>query len=191
MKTELDLELTMCGSARTGFNTLLQRGFYMTCRAGMSVREFMREVLGYDDLLIDNDVRTVFLNSSPLDGLDTTHLQDGDRLALGSAMPGLVGICMGRDNPYREFRSSIGLVRHDAVETGEIIRVFVKIFSVLAVDTGADILQRGIETEREPLIALLKKGGDNLLSEGEAGAAEILDSLRRGKGTVRLQVRFV
>jgi len=182
--------LTFRREARTGFNTLLQRGFYLAGRSGMSVREFLREVLGYDDARIEGEVRTVFLNSSPMDGLDTTRLQDGDRLALGSAMPGLVGICMGRDNPYKSFRSSIGLERDGGDQSDEPIRVFVKIFSVLAVDTGEGILARGIEVDRGALAALVEQERDSLLPEGGPGPSEILASLAQGAATVRVRVRF-
>ncbi|MDD3310633.1 hypothetical protein [Pseudodesulfovibrio sp.] len=190
MKKDDVMLLTMRRGARTGFNTLLQRGFYLAGRSGMTVRTFLREVLGYDDARIEGEVRTVFLNSSPMDGLDTTRLRDGDRLALGSAMPGLVGICMGRDNPYKSFRSSIGLAREDEDGAGESIRVFVKIFSVLAVDTGEGVLARGIEVDRAPLLALIDRERANLLPEGGPGPSEILAALRNGEGPVRVRVRF-
>ncbi len=102
------LTLVMHSDARLGFNTLLQRGVYLTGRGGLTVRGFLHEVVGYDDVCIEGEVRTIFLNFSPMDGLDETYIKDGDRLALGSAMPGLVGICMGRDNPYKSFQERFG-----------------------------------------------------------------------------------
>jgi len=190
MTKDEGMVLTLRREARTGFNTLLQRGFYLIGRSGMTVREFLWEVLGYDDAFIEGEVRTVFLNSSPLDGLDTTRLQDGDRLSLGSAMPGLVGICMGRDNPFKSFRSSINLEGKGGEESDNPIRVFVKIFSVLAVDTGEDILARGIEVDRAALRALVEQELDCLLPEGGPGPSEILAELGNGAGTVRVRVHF-
>ncbi|MEF2230322.1 MAG: hypothetical protein V3571_05285 [Pseudodesulfovibrio sp.] len=181
----------MRAGARTGFNTLLQRGFYLAGRSGMTVREFLREVVGYDDARIDRDVRTVFLNSSPMDGLDETMVRDGDRLALGSAMPGLVGICMGRDNPYKEFRKSLALERTADDEKGAPVRVYVKIFSVLAVDTGADILARGVEVDRESLVALLEREKENILSEAGRSPDRVIESVKKGTGPLCLAVRFV
>lgn len=191
MEKDEGMLLTLRREARTGFNTLLQRGVYLVGRSGMTVRTFLREVLGYDDACIEGEVRTVFLNSSPMDGLDVSRLRDGDRLALGSAMPGLVGICMGRDNPYKSFRSSIDLARDESEGSNEPIRVCVKIFSVLAVDTGEGVLARGIEVDREPLLALLDRERANLLPEGGPGPSEILAALRDGEGPVRVRVRFV
>ena len=185
------LRLTMRSAARTRFNTMLQRGFYLTGRSGMTVREFLREVVGYDDARIDGEVRTVFLNSSPMDGLDETHVQDGDRLALGSAMPGLVGICMGRDNPYKEFRESLALEREDDGEADAPAKVFVKIFSVLAVDTGADILERGIEADREVLGALLEGEKEHIVPEGERSPEEVIAAVKEGPGPLPVTVRFV
>lgn len=186
-----ELRLTMRADARTGFNTLLQRGFFLTGRSGMTVREFLREVVGYDDGRIDGEVRTVFLNYSPMDGLDETPVRDGDRLALGSAMPGLVGICMGRDNPYKEFRKSLALDRETGVESGAPARVFVKIFSVLAVDTGEDILARSIEVERDVLAALLVREQANMVSDGGQSPEDVIASVKNGTGPLRVSVRFV
>ena len=185
------LRLTMRAQARTAFNTMLQRGFYLTGRSGMTVREFLRDVVGYDDARIDGEVRTVFLNSSPMDGLDETRVRDGDRLALGSAMPGLVGICMGRDNPYKQFRESLALERADGGAADEPVRLFVKIFSVLAVDTGADILERGIEADRNVLAALLEAEKKHILSEGGESPDEVIAAVKDGTETVRVSVRFV
>lgn len=149
------LSLVMEARSRTAWNTFLQKGFYLDGCTGMSVREFLKESVGYDDCLIEETVRTVFLNSSPVDDIDAAHVKDGDVLALGSAMPGLVGICMGRDNPYKSFRSGISCAGDRLSRNAEPIRLFVKIFSTLAVETGADVLARGILVKPEALAAFL------------------------------------
>ena len=190
MNDILDMKLEMRTGARLGFNTLLQRGFYLTGPNGLTVREFLRRVVGYDDDCIDGQVRTIFLNSSPMDDIDQSHVREGDRLSLGSAMPGLVGICMGRDNPYKSFRSDIASVKDDESESGETVRVYVKVFSVLAVDTGADILAAGIEVDRSVLADLLEKEtGKFVACEGKS-AAEVIGDLRADAGTVKVSVTF-
>ena len=190
MISEVELKLEMRSGARLAFNTLLQRGFYMTGPDGLTVREFLRRVVGYDDACIDGEVRTIFLNSSPMDGIDETHVKDGDRLSLGSAMPGLVGICMGRDNPYKSFRSDIACDKDAEMESGETVRVFVKVFSVLAVDTGADILAAGIEVDRSVLAGLLEKEAENYIEGSGKSATEMIADLRSDAGTVRAAVTF-
>ena len=154
------------------------------------MRGFLHRVVGYDDACIDGQVRTIFLNSSPMDGIDETHVRDGDRLSLGSAMPGLVGICMGRDNPYKSFRSDIACEKDEETEGGETVRVFVKVFSVLAVDTGADILAAGIEVDRSVLADLLEKETANYVSCEGKSAGEMIADLRSDAGTVKVAVSF-
>lgn len=175
------LKLRMAKESRTAWNTLLQRGFYLNGPANRTVRAFVNDVFEFDDCFIDETVRTIFLNSSPVDDIDEAFVRDGDRLALGSAMPGLVGICMGRDNPYKSFRS--GIACHDEggeADSTETIRVFAKVFSTLAVESGEDILKRGIEADAGQLVALLREKAafvlegpapDALPKEGEVAVA--------------------
>lgn len=170
MNNASHMTIRMKIDSRTAWNTLLQRGFYLSGPAGKSVREFLVKAFNYEDCFIDETVRTVFLNSSPVDDINTAHVKEGDRLALGSAMPGLVGICMGRDNPYKEFRSGIACHADEADDSsGGTIRVFAKIFSSLAVETGEDILRRGIEVNASHLANLLEEQSDHLL-EGPSPA---------------------
>lgn len=186
------LRVRMRPQGRLAWNFLLQKGFYLTGRAGMTVREFMAAAVGYDDGTIEGEVRTIFLNSRPVDDIDGPHVRDGDRLALGSAMPGLIGICMGRDNPYKGFRSDIS-AKADASEADprEIIRVFVKIFSTLAVDTGEAVLARGIRLDAAELAEFLDRQQAHLLPADGAPAEVQLAALRHLTGEVVVSVEFV
>ncbi len=159
------MNIRMNIKSRTAWNTLLQRGLYIQGPAGRTVRVFLNEVFDYDDCFIDETVRTVFRNNSPVDDIDSAQVQEGDRMALGSAMPGLVGICMGRDNPYKDFRSDIACQDEEIQkDTGEKIRVFVKILSTLAVQTGEEILKRGIEVKVSDLANLLEEQKAHIIS---------------------------
>lgn len=161
------LTILMTSESRTAWNTLLQKGFYVYGKSGVSVRQFLMETMHYDDCFIDEVVRTVFLNNSPVDNIDTAQVKDGDKMALGSAMPGLVGICMGRDNPYKSFRSGISIDGEEGGGEAEAeIRVSMKVFSNLAVDTGADILSRGIEVEAGKVADLFSYKGDCIVDDG-------------------------
>lgn len=156
----------------------------------MAVREFLRSSLGYGDGLIDSEVRTIFLNNSPVDDIDSTQIKDGDRLALGSAMPGLVGIVMGRDNPYKSFRSDISVLDDVMDESEDRIKLSVKIFSSLAVDTGESVLGRGIEIDARLLADFLAEKSDALL-EADGLALETLPSeLKKTEGNIRVTVLF-
>lgn len=179
------LTIRMAAASRTAWNFLLQKGFYLTSNSGMTIRQFLVETVGYENCFIDETVRTVFLNSSPVDDIDAAHVKDGDRIALGSAMPGLVGICMGRDNPYKSFRSDIACEGEDGTGSGvESIRVFVKVFSTLAVETGEAILRQGIEARVVDLAKLFEEQAD-LLIDGDIEGLPTTDD-----ATVTITVEF-
>lgn len=181
------VNIAMDADSRLAWNFLLQKGFYIQGQSGMTVRQFLVESLGYKSDFIDESVRTIFLNSSPVDDIDTVYIKDNDKLALGSAMPGLVGIVMGRDNPYKEFRSGIACSGGDDIDDSvEAIRVFMKIFSTLAVDTGADVLARGIEMDAGTLLAFLEK------NKGSMVQAEGLEDIKGASNLdVHVSVTFV
>lgn len=161
------LTVKMSVDALPAWKFILQKGFFLRAKSGMTVRQFLMEVLGYENSFIDETVRTIFLNSSPVDDISSVHLKDGDRVAIGGAMPGLVGIVMGRDNPYKEFRSGIACAGNEAdlVPENE-IRIFTKVFSTVVTKTGVDILARGIEIEGAELKALLQENKIHLFNEG-------------------------
>lgn len=184
------MEISMIAEAAWGWNYILQKGFALDGVSGTSVRRFLHEALGFDDEFIDSTVRTIFLNNSPVDDLDHTYIRDGDRMALGSAMPGLVGIVMGRDNFYKSFRSGIEVKDHSRADAAP-ARIAVKIFSTLAVESGRRVLARGILVDAALLARFLREkkaqlvGGDGLDAEG------VLARLDGLSGDVPVRVTFL
>jgi len=184
------LKIQMKVEAISGWNYLLQKGFTLQGQAGVSVREFLQNALGYDDCFIDETVRTIFLNSSPVDDIDTAHIKEGDNLALGSAMPGLVGICMGRDNPYKEFRSGISVKDESADESAVPITVNVKIFSTLAVESGEDVLKKGISINAAQLAEFLEGRKKQVIDANGMGTEELIANLQKEEGEIQVTVAF-
>ncbi|MBI9079126.1 MAG: hypothetical protein JEY79_05230 [Pseudodesulfovibrio sp.] len=184
------LKINMRAEALSGWNYLLQKGFFLQGRAGMSVREFLRETLAWDDSLIDSEVRTVFLNNSPVDDIDAVHIKAGDRMALGSAMPGIVGICMGRDNPYKEFRRDISIAENSADESSALVSVFTKIFSTLAVYTGEGVLKRGVTVNAGQLAELLEGRMELVREVVGMDLGELIPRLQAEEGDVLVAVEF-
>ncbi|WP_229593702.1 hypothetical protein [Pseudodesulfovibrio sediminis] len=167
---------------------VLQKGFALQGYSGMSVRNFFLHVLQYEEGFIEESVRTIFLNNSPVDDIDSVFLKEGDRMALGSAMPGLVGIVMGRDNPFKSFRSDISV--HDAQADGADIPITIsmKIFSTLAVETGRALLERGLDVDAEILAAFLHENKQHINSVNNMSGQEFVDKLRAMNGFVRIKV---
>lgn len=180
------LNIRMAPEARPAWNFILQKGFFLRAQSGMTVRQFLAEVLGYENSFIDETVRTIFLNNSPVDDISSVHIKDEDKVSIGAAMPGLVGIVMGRDNPYKEFRSGIACNSNDGdLQPENEIRIFTKVFSVLVTKTGADILARGIEVGCDELREIVETNRDHLI------AAEGLEDVLAGsEDKVRVVIEF-
>ena len=168
----------------------LQKGVLLNGMSGMSVRAFFHESLLFDDSFIEGTVRTIFLNNSPVDDLDETFLKDGDRMALGSAMPGLVGIVMGRDNPYKSFRSDISAHEGMKEMDRKPATVSVKLFSSLAVEAGAAILGRGVVMDALMLADFLADKTESILDADGMDGKSFVKSLKEMGGTVPICVEF-
>lgn len=184
------LTFIMRPDSKKAWYFLLQKGIFVRGRVGASVREFLAESLRYEDAFIESTVRVIFLNSSPVDDIDRVHIKEGDKLALGSSMPGLVGICMGRDNPYSSFRGDISENETEVDESGETVELPVKIFSTLAVDTGEFILKRGFTVDRHSLADFLEERMDMLIDVQGNRGVDVLPLLRSESGVVKIAVNF-
>ncbi len=138
---------------------ILQAGFLVESRLGLSVRAFARETLGFDDAYIEGRISTVFLDSEPVDDIDTALVWEGSRISLSAAMPGLVGAVMRRNSAYASFRKGISYGDKGTLTGGESRsgrgRVRVKLFNSIMVERGPGILGRGIILEAAELEAAL------------------------------------
>ena len=195
---------------------ILQAGFSLRARRGMSARVFMREVLGFPDAYIEGVVSTVFLDDSPVDDIDTARLAEGSRIALSAAMPGLVGAVMRRHSPYAALRETIsyregggaegsseGGARRDGsgLESAESaggppeIRVGVKLFNSVMSGRGPEVLARGIVLADDRALEALRSLGleevaSSLRAKAEEGATGAAAADAAGKG-VEILLRVV
>ncbi len=125
-----------------GFFLLLQRGFTIKARVGCSVATFLREQLGVGPDTLDK-IQSIFLNSSPVDDLETAMITDGARLALSAAMPGLVGATMRRGGAYASFRSAITYHETAAQCVSGDGHVRIILFNLLMDELGPGFLKKG------------------------------------------------
>nr|WP_321257466.1 hypothetical protein [uncultured Pseudodesulfovibrio sp.] len=184
------MTIKMMSGAASGWNFLLQKGFFLQGKSGMSVRNLLHDVLGYEDDFIEQKVRTIFRNNRPVDDIDNVFIKDRDRFALGGAMPGIVGIVMGRDNPYKSFRSEISAQKEVKAIRAVPITVSMKIFSTLAVETGIDILGRGILVAPSVLVDFLGEKKDMITEADSKNGNEFIESIRTMKDKVGIRVIF-
>jgi hypothetical protein len=139
------------------FFHLLQAGFSLTTELiGQSVRTFLQGQLALPDDYIKQRISTIFLDSMPVDDLDTAFLQNGSRLALSSAMPGLVGATMRQGSPLAALRNTISYTSSGTGEGGEGI-VCLKLFNLVMSDIGQHVLRTGILVQAGALRTFLKE----------------------------------
>lgn len=184
------MKLRMKSDSRAAWYYPLQKGFFLSGQSGMSVREFLHEVLRFDDVFIEKSVRTIFLNNSPVDNIDEAYIKEGDRMALGSAMPGLVGIVMGRDNPFKSFRDDISVHDEGKSENRTPITVSMKLFSTLAVETGVAVLGRGVILKAGDLADFLEDKVDAIIEADGSDGLSFIAMLREKGGKVTVAVDF-
>lgn len=173
--------------------TLMTRGFPICVSSRQTVREFMIRTLGMKESYVEDTVRTVFHNGSPVDDIDAIHVNPGDTVALAAAMPGLVGIAMGRNTAVSCLRDDIS-ARDEAKDfCGSEKPVTVKLFNLVAKDMAEKLLAEGLEfcagLVSDAIAAIPEKRMSSLELEGERISKEAaVSTMAESDSTVVLQV---
>ena len=193
------LRLLVPTGLETEFSPLYQSGFFVTARTGCSVKDLLCTQFGIDEEYLTGRITTIFLDSKPVDSLETTLIRDGATLALSGAMPGLVGATMRRGSFYAALRE--GISHHDDGQAGVagIGAIKIKLFNILMSELGPLFLTRGITVPAAALAGFLAERADSLLShctganlDGKPVAMAALASGEAfpGRERVRLMVVF-
>ncbi len=136
---------------------LLQSGFVVSgVEVGCSVRAFLADRLGMSPDFIRDCISTIFLDGKPVDDLDAAVVRDGSRLALSSALPGLVGATMRCGGVLASLRSSI-TYKETGICTGGKGTIHVKLFNMVMEEAGPDLLRTGILVSGPDLETFLQK----------------------------------
>jgi len=91
-------------------------------------------------------------------------------------MPGLVGVVMGRDNPFKSFRDDISEHDNRTDKSRKPIRVVMKLFSTLTLKTRDAVLERGIVSDAQGLHAFLHDKVEWIIeADGKPGDAFLAD----------------
>jgi hypothetical protein len=105
---------------------------------------------------IHDCISTTFLDGKPVDDLDAAVVRDGSRLALSSALPGLVGATMRSGGVLASLRSSI-TYKETGICTGGSGTIHVKLFNMVMEEAGPDLLRTGILVSGSDLETFLQK----------------------------------
>ncbi len=160
----LRLRLRVPAEAVVIFSPLLQAGFFVTARTGCSVKTLLCSQFGIDEEYVTRRITTMFLDSRPVDKMESTLVRDGATLALSCAMPGLVGATLRRGGFYAAFREGISCREESGEIRAGIGSVRIKLFNLLMGELGPLFLGRGITVGASALAELLQKSDEKFRS---------------------------
>ncbi len=145
----LSVEFNLSPDEILSFFPLLQKGFVVKARVGVSVQAFLGDQFGLSPEYLRDRVKTIFLDGKTLDDLDKTLILDGSRLALSAALPGLAGAVLRRGSPFAGLRSRVAEGEKDLPGMPEQGFVHLKLFNLLLPELGPLFLLKGILISRE------------------------------------------
>lgn len=138
------------------FFPILQKGVTVPAVTGCTLRSLLCDQFGIPADYVTDRITTIFLDNRPVDDLDHTIVQQGSRVTLSAAMPGLVGATMRRGGFYAALRQGISHAVDDEAVAGRSGTVRVKLFNLLLAELGPLILSRGLVLERDEQDELLQ-----------------------------------
>lgn len=142
------------------FSHLLQKGVWLRAQIGCSVASLLTEQFGIPEDYIVERITTLFLDSKPIDKLETTFVKDESTLALSSAMPGLVGATLRRGGHLAAMRGDISYQPQQQQED-KAGRIRIKLFNMVMTELGEVFLGQGICLTGTELNILISDIGDN------------------------------
>jgi hypothetical protein len=138
------------------FFPILQSGVTVPAIVGCSLKGLLCEQFAIPADYVTDRITTIFLDNRPVDDIDRTVVQDGSRITLSAAMPGLVGATMRRGGFYAALRQGISHVKESGASVGACGIVRLKLFNLLLAELGPLILARGLILEKAELDDPLK-----------------------------------
>lgn len=126
------------------FLKLIEAGFRLEIRTGLTIRELLHGQLGVSEDYIDHRIQTIFLDGKAVDDVDAAWVYEDSRLALSAAMPGLVGATFRKGGRYASFRSSISYAKTKTPGGRGEGKITLKLFNMVARELGPVFLRKGV-----------------------------------------------
>jgi hypothetical protein len=140
--------------------TLLQRGFVLPVTDTISIAELLMGLPGFNQEYIRDRIQTIFVNGLAEDNT-SRELSAGDILALSAAMPGLAGAIFRRGGQHASLRTRPAEL--NPFESDQSGYITVKLFNMIATETGPQLLQTGILIKGKTLARFLDRQGERIL----------------------------
>ena len=137
------IALTVAAEVLSGFTTLLQSGIYLNAPQGTSIGALLTTLPGFTKEYASQRVQTIFLNGLPADDLEQELFGTEAVLALSAAMPGLAGAIFRKGGAHASLRTETAGELSGASSNDGPIQIRLKLFNMIAVERGAQILDEG------------------------------------------------
>lgn len=137
------ISLSVDADALAKFTTLLQAGIFLDICQGESIGGLLASLPGFTEDYITQRVQTIFLDGFPADDLDQQLQGSEVVLAVSAAMPGLAGAIFRKNGVHAALRTTAGKMVSTSPATDTSVTVRLKLFNVIAVETGEQILAGG------------------------------------------------
>jgi hypothetical protein len=138
------------------FFPLLQKGVTVPAVVGCTLKSLLCDQFAIPADYVTDRITTIFIDNRPVDDLDRSLVQDGSRVTLSAAMPGLVGATMRRGGFYAALRQGISHAMDRGAAAAESGTVRMKLFNLLLEELGPLVLARGLILEPDELTDLLQ-----------------------------------
>ncbi|MBW1894150.1 MAG: hypothetical protein JRI91_10720 [Deltaproteobacteria bacterium] len=157
MKKPIEINITLKKHAVQYFYLLLSKGFRIQFKPGCSIKNLLCQQLGFDETYVSRRIQTIFLNGKAVDNINTTVVSDKSTLALSAAMPGLAGAIFRTGSRYSAMRNSISYSAHEKQACEDSGLLELKLFNLVARETGEMILLRGILVNGKDLCSVIEE----------------------------------
>jgi len=137
------LVLSVSNESLERFTTLLQSGALFTRKKGETITSFLLSLPGFTEDYIINRVQTIFLDGNAVDDMTTPFINAESVLAVSAAMPGLAGAIFRKNSMHAALRAGNTLYS-DSDQSVVNVSVTLKLFNMIAVERGIELLQNGI-----------------------------------------------
>lgn len=138
--------------------SLLGQGVGIRIRTGQRLDTFLLDTLEIPPSYVKERIQTLLVNGQVIDQEDQVRLYEGDTVALGAVMPGLVGTTLRKSGHLAAMRKDISFKeRGQAPEAGATGMIKVKLFNLVAREMGPQILARGVWVSPENISSFMQQ----------------------------------
>jgi hypothetical protein len=161
-KHALNLQLTVWMDLLPRFLRLIEHGFFIKARTGLSIKELLCQHLGISEDYLEERIQTLFLNGQPVDDVENAHIQADATLALSGAMPGLAGATFRKGGSLAMMRKSITYTGDPSTTGSAEAQVKIKLFNLVLRDLGPLCLEKGVWISQDQFKEFLFRNLDDL-----------------------------